>query len=646
MVRSHAPSRHTLTVLSSEPVTTRPSGAAATLITVLCVPSDCHNLAGERPHLVRVAHGDADHLARRRRARDVVRERHADHDVLHHVRRQVREQEGTRVERCCLGHPDRLLASRLVATRCARGPARSHWRRRPGRRAGGGLGPPRSPAAAGACASHFFAARWAFWRAAHKVRRRQLLVRRRLHRRARAARRARRRRRCCGAARRAAAGGGGERRSAAPPAAGSSRWRRTCSACRELAKDVVLRSRRRRSLRVLLRRRVGPMAGGGLFARRGGAARFLDDHSPLLLRSRRWRPTSTRGFHQQMVAAAAPANRCCAPRRHVFYDDLSAGGRRRRHAAPARLQPRPVRCGVARPTRAASPDAATLAQKRREHLGYADTARPGAGWPPRPGAPRRRGDGIRGRCRRGGRRSRPCPTPCTPRRCAEDDALSSRPSTTSGTSRRRAARRCASGRLLALLEGVRARARRPTRGRAPPPHYARLLLTPSRGRGRGDARLRSLQTLRAKPLASLGRAPRRAPRAAPGLNLLLRSEARTQQNALVRSVATRRNATRRTRRSRPLAAAARLRAAGGVESRPNAAALVGGAGRAVPVRFRPPPCRARNARHVGRERRRRRVGCRALVRLARLSASRRRGRSPRSPPCCCRGPADSIWLDA
>ena len=40
----------------------------------------------------RVARGDADHLARRRRAPDVVREREADHDVLHHVRRQIGEQ--------------------------------------------------------------------------------------------------------------------------------------------------------------------------------------------------------------------------------------------------------------------------------------------------------------------------------------------------------------------------------------------------------------------------------------------------------------------------------------------------------------------------------------------------------------------------
>ena len=50
-----------------------------------------HNPAEERPHRERVARGDADRAARRRCARDVVREREADHDVLHHVRRQVGE---------------------------------------------------------------------------------------------------------------------------------------------------------------------------------------------------------------------------------------------------------------------------------------------------------------------------------------------------------------------------------------------------------------------------------------------------------------------------------------------------------------------------------------------------------------------------
>ena len=55
------------------------------------LPSERHDLAAERPDRERVARGDADHLARRRRARDVVREREADHDVLHHVRRQVGE---------------------------------------------------------------------------------------------------------------------------------------------------------------------------------------------------------------------------------------------------------------------------------------------------------------------------------------------------------------------------------------------------------------------------------------------------------------------------------------------------------------------------------------------------------------------------
>ena len=54
----------------------------------ICVPSERHDLARELPHPERAARGDAD-LARRRNARDVVREREADHDVLHHVRRQI-----------------------------------------------------------------------------------------------------------------------------------------------------------------------------------------------------------------------------------------------------------------------------------------------------------------------------------------------------------------------------------------------------------------------------------------------------------------------------------------------------------------------------------------------------------------------------
>ena len=78
------------------------------------------DLTGELPQLDRVARGDADHVARRRRARDVVREREADHDVLHHVRRQVDEQlrrheEGAPVHSCGVcSHQTRELSELVL----------------------------------------------------------------------------------------------------------------------------------------------------------------------------------------------------------------------------------------------------------------------------------------------------------------------------------------------------------------------------------------------------------------------------------------------------------------------------------------------------------------------------------------------------
>ena len=87
------------------------------------------------------ARGDADARCTRRRARDVVREREADHDVLHHVRRQIAAERlrlrgreiwrETRRRRPRVARMARGLRWQLaLSPRRPSGPARAGWARR------------------------------------------------------------------------------------------------------------------------------------------------------------------------------------------------------------------------------------------------------------------------------------------------------------------------------------------------------------------------------------------------------------------------------------------------------------------------------------------------------------------------------------
>ena len=75
MVRSRAPSRHTVTVPSSEPVMMRPSGTTAHEIRSMHPAIDRDYLARERPQLASELRSVAERVARRRNCSDVVGER-------------------------------------------------------------------------------------------------------------------------------------------------------------------------------------------------------------------------------------------------------------------------------------------------------------------------------------------------------------------------------------------------------------------------------------------------------------------------------------------------------------------------------------------------------------------------------------------